>query len=252
MNMIFITGTAGSGKSLLTSRLVGWYQDRENNSVALNLDPAVENLPYTPDIDIRNYIDIDELQKRYGLGPNGSIIMAYDLIATKLPEIQDDISELNPDYVLVDTPGQIELFAYRSSGSYFVYNIYSENKATIFLMDGVLVSSPINFVSLSLLSTSINLRLKTAQINVLTKKDLILNNLENIVKWNSSSSSLMEALDKENNFEFSLLSKDIIRNIFGNSLNSELIPVSNLTLNGFIELSATLTRILNQGEEIQY
>jgi GTPase SAR1 family protein len=178
--------------------------------------------------------------------------MAYDLIATKIQEIQDDISELNPEYVLVDTPGQIELFAYRSSGSYFVNNIHSENKATIFLMDGVLVSSPINFVSLSLLSTSINLRLKTAQINVLSKKDLILNNLENILEWTSHNSALRESLDKEDNFEFSLLSKDIIRNIFENGLNSDLIPVSNLTMNGFIDLSASLTRILNQGEEIQY
>jgi GTPase SAR1 family protein len=250
--MIFITGTAGSGKSLLTSRLEQWYQDRENSSIALNLDPAVEDLAYIPDIDIRNYIDIDDLKQRYGLGPNGSIIMAYDLIATKIQEIQDDISELNPEYVLVDTPGQIELFAYRSSGSYFVNNIHSENKATIFLMDGVLVSSPINFVSLSLLSTSINLRLKTAQINVLSKKDLILNNLENILEWTSHNSALRESLDKEDNFEFSLLSKDIIRNIFENGLNSDLIPVSNLTMNGFIDLSASLTRILNQGEEIQY
>ena len=31
-----------------------------------------------------------------------------------------------------------------------------------------------------------------------------------------------------------------------------MIGVSNLTMNGFIDLSATLSRILNQGEEIQY
>ena len=87
---------------------------------------------------------------------------------------------------------------------------------------------------------------------MLSKKDLILNKLESILEWTSSNSALRESLDQENNFEFSLLSKDIIRNIFENGLNSDLIPVSNLTLNGFIELSATLTRILNQGEEIQY
>ena len=37
-----------------------------------------------------------------------------------------------------------------------------------------------------------------------------------------------------------------------NGLNQELIAVSNLTMNGLIELSAVLSRILNQGEEVQY
>jgi len=88
MNAIFITGTAGSGKSLLTSRLDQWYKARDNLAITLNLDPAVENLPYNPDIDIRDYIDINELKERYSLGPNGSIIMAYDLVATKIGEMQ--------------------------------------------------------------------------------------------------------------------------------------------------------------------
>ena len=252
MNTIFITGTAGSGKSLLTSNLDQWYKDRENLSITVNLDPAVENIPYIPDIDIRNYIDIYDLKDRYGLGPNGSIIMAYDLVATQIGEMQIEIDKLNPDYILVDTPGQIELFSYRSSGPYIVSNINSENKATLFLMDGVLVSSPINFVSLSLLSASINLRLRTPQINVLSKKDLILNDLENILEWYSSDSALREALDKENDNEFASLGKDIVKNLVEKDLGNELIAVSNLTMNGFIDLSALLSRILNQGEEIQY
>ena len=42
--------------------------------------------------------------------------MANDLIASKINEIQDEVNNINPDYLIVDTPGQIELFAYRSSG----------------------------------------------------------------------------------------------------------------------------------------
>jgi hypothetical protein len=119
-------------------------------------------------------------------------------------------------------------------------------------MDGVLVSSPINFVSLSLLSTSINLRLKTSQINVLSKRDLIIDNLENILDWSHSDTTLLEALDKENNQEFSLLSKDVVKIISQNGLNQDLVAVSNLTMNGLIELYSVLSRILNQGEEIEY
>ena len=252
MKAIYITGTAGSGKSLLTSNLLQWYIDHDNSPITLNLDPAVTELPYLPDVDIRNHIDINNIIETYGLGPNGAIIMSHDLIGTKIQDIQLEVDELNPDYILIDTPGQIELFAYRSSGNYFISNFQADSKTSIFIMDGVLVSSPINFVSLSLLSASINLRLKTSQINVLSKRYLIIDNLENILEWAHSDTALLEALDKENNQEFSLLSKDIIKIISQNGLNQELLAISNLTLNGLIELSSVLSRILNQGEEIEY
>ena len=252
MKAIYITGTAGSGKSLLTSNLLQWYIDHNNFPITLNLDPAVSELPYLPDVDIRDHIDINNIIETYGLGPNGAIIMAHDLISTKIQDIQLEVDELNPDYILIDTPGQIELFAYRSSGNYFISNFQADSKVTIFIMDGVLVSSPINFVSLSLLSTSINLRLKTSQINVLSKRDLIIDNLENILDWSHSDTTLLEALDKENNQEFSLLSKDVLKIISQNGLNQDLVAVSNLTMNGLIELYSVLSRILNQGEEIEY
>jgi hypothetical protein len=252
MKAIYITGTAGSGKSLLTSNLLQWYIDHDNFPITLNLDPAVSELPYPPDVDIRDHIDINNIIDTYGLGPNGAIIMAHDLISTKIQDIQLEVDELNPDYILIDTPGQIELFAYRSSGNYFISNFQADSKVTIFIMDGVLVSSPINFVSLSLLSTSINLRLKTSQINVLSKRDLIIDNLKNILDWSQSDTTLLEALDKENNQEFSLLSKDVVKIISQNGLNQDLVAVSNLTMNGLIELYSVLSRILNQGEEIEY
>ena len=81
---------------------------------------------------------------------------------------------MNPDYVIIDTPGQIELFAFRASGPYFVTNFQADNKASIFVFDGMLVSSPINFISISLLSSAIKLRLKMAQVNALTKQNVLL------------------------------------------------------------------------------
>ena len=84
----------------------------------------------------------------------------------------------------MDTPGQIELSA-RASGPYFAMNLHADDKATIFALDGMLVSSPINFVSISLLALSVKLRLKMAQINVLTKSDLVIDKLKNIMEWAS-------------------------------------------------------------------
>jgi GPN-loop GTPase len=249
MNTIFITGTAGSGKSLLASKLLQWYNDRNSFSISLNLDPGTLDLPYEPDVDVRNYIDINTLMSSYQLGLNGALIMASDMIATRLEEIQDEINSLNAEYVLVDTPGQIELFAFRESGPYFVSHFQSDNKATLFIFDGMLVSSPINYVSISLLASSIKLRLKTPQIGVLTKRDLIIDKLPEVLGWSSSRALLESALNSEKDSEYSLLCKDLVRSLSRSGFMEGILAISSLTMNGIITLSAALSRILNQGEE---
>ncbi|MEO9295398.1 MAG: ATP/GTP-binding protein [Nitrososphaera sp.] len=246
---IFVTGTAGSGKSLLTSRLLQWYRDNGAYPISLNLDPGVASLPYQPDIDIRNYIDIGVLMDNFALGPNGALVMASDMAATKLDEIQCEVDELNPDYVIVDTPGQIELFAFRASGPYFVSNFTADSKVTIFAFDGTLVSSPINFVSIALLSSSVRLRLKTAQINVLTKRDLVIDRLKDMLDWAASTQALDLALSNEKESEYSLLSKDLSRSMTKAGFAPGLIAVSSTTMNGIVNVAAALSRTLNQGED---
>ena len=249
VNAIFITGTAGSGKSLLTSRLLQWYKENDAYPIALNLDPGVVSLPYDPDVDVRDFIDIATMMETYGLGPNGSLVMASDMIATKMDEIQKEVDGLNPDYIIVDTPGQIELFAFRASGPYFVANMHADNKATVFVFDGVLVSSPINFVSISLLASAVRLRLKTAQINVLTKRDLVNDKLKVILDWASSHTELEKALEIEKDAEYSLLSKELARALSRGGFASGLIALSSVTRNGIVNLGAALARTLNLGED---
>src|SRR5207237_4332968 len=123
------------------------------------------------------------------------------------------LDSLNPDYVIVDTPGQIELFAFRASGPYFISNFQSDNRVTLFIFDGVLVSSPLNYVSVSLLASSIKLRLKTSQVNVVTKSDLINEKLKYISKWSTSNLELESALSDEYDAESALLSMDLFRPI---------------------------------------
>ena len=40
------------------------------------------------------------------------------------------MQNVNPDYLVVDTPGQIELFAYRASGPFILDSIASDEKAS--------------------------------------------------------------------------------------------------------------------------
>ena len=251
MKTIFISGTAGSGKSLLTSKLYEYYTKNGAFAAILNLDPGVESTPYTCDIDVRDYVDIVSIMQQYDLGPNGALIMANDLIASKIDDIKSEVDRVNPDYLIVDTPGQIELFAYRSSGPFLVENISSEEKTNIFLFDGALITSPVNFVSIALLATSIRLRLNVSTINVLTKTDLIGTKLNDILKWTTSLSTLENAIYKEADGDTYTLTTNILRGLNLGGFAQGLIPVSNITGEGFMNLEGALSRILNLGEEVE-
>ena len=250
MKAIFVTGTAGSGKSMLTSKILEYYQTNGVFASVLNLDPGVESLPYRPDVDVRDYVDIVQIMKQYDLGPNGSMIMANDLIATKIEDIQNEIHGVNPDYLIVDTPGQIELFAYRASGPFFIQNIDAGEKTNIFLYDGAMIASPTNFISISLLATSIKLRLGLPTINVMTKTDLIPDKIDQILKWSSDPISLEEELKTLEGETYSLAT-DILRTLNIGEFAGDLIPISNLTGEGMVNLQATLSRIINLGEEVE-
>ena len=251
MKTIFVSGTAGAGKSLLTSKLYEYYTKNGAFAAVLNLDPGVENLPYTCDIDVRDFVDYVSIMQQYDLGPNGALIMANDLIASKIDNIQNEINRVNPDYLIVDTPGQIELFAYRSSGPFLVENISSEEKTNIFLFDGALINTPVNFVSIALLATSIRLRLKIATVNVLTKTDLIGAKLKEILQWTTSLSTLENAIGKEADGDTYTLTTNILRGLNLGGFAQGLIPISNVTGDGFVNLEGALSRILNLGEEVE-
>ena len=251
MKTIFVSGTAGSGKSLLSSKLQDYYSKNGAFAAILNLDPGVDNMPYTCDIDVRDYVDYVSIMQQYELGPNGAMVMANDLIASKIDEIRDEVYKVNPDYLIVDTPGQIELFAYRSSGRFIVDNISSEEKTNIFLFDGSLITSPVNFVSIALLATSIRLRLNLPTINVITKTDVIDTKLAEILQWSTSLNTLENAVSKDTDGETYALTTSILRGLNLNGFAQGLIPISNSTGEGIVNLESALSRILNLGEEVE-
>src|SRR3990170_2874049 len=100
LKIIFVTGTAGAGKSLLVSKIYEYYTRNGAFASILNLDPGVENLPYTCDIDVRDHVDIVSIMKQYDLGPNGALItsavnfVSIALLATSI-KLRLGISTIN-------------------------------------------------------------------------------------------------------------------------------------------------------------
>jgi len=249
MDVTFVAGTAGSGKSLLTSALKNWYVNRGEDAIAVNLDPGVVDLPYEPDVDIRDRIQLQEVMQDYGLGPNGALILAADMAATKLAEIQDEIDSYRAENVIIDTPGQTELFAFRESGEFIVSETKADTKLLLFLVDPLLASTPANFLSLALLSASVGLRLNIPKITVLTKRDIARDGVKRITEWSKDTRIFEDALAQTKNGEQYTLYSELFRSIRKLSFGADLYPVSSTTQEGLIALVGEMSRIARGGEE---
>ncbi len=250
MNIVFLTGTAGSGKSVLTASLLSWYREKSQNAITVNLDPGALSLPYEPDVDVRTMVDLQEIMNSYSLGPNGALVFAADLIATKLADIQEEIDSFDPEFVLVDTPGQIELFAFRESGPFLARGLNADSKAVLFLIDSLVASTPTNFLSLLLLSTSVQLRMELPHVQVLSKTDLS-RTAQETVRWSRDPSLYEDSLSKTESGESYTFYSQIFRAIRTSAVSPSLYPVSGYTRDGFIALVGELSRIMKGGEEFE-
>jgi hypothetical protein len=250
MFVVFIIGTAGSGKSFLTAAFSSWLKMEKQDVILVNLDPGAFDLPYTPDVDVREEIQVEDLMKKYKLGPNGALVVAADLIAEEADKLGKEIERFNADLVLVDTPGQMELFAFRASGPYIATHLTENPKAVVYLFDAVFSLDPLNYVSNLFLSAAVQNRFLNPQMHVLSKCDLLPPSERNrVVNWSARPDALETAIEKKLSGTKRLLSRNMAHVIHELELHFLLTPVSAKTEEGMINLDATLQRILTGGEQ---
>lgn len=254
MFTVFIVGTAGSGKTTLINSFAEWLEDNQYDVAIVNLDPAVEYVPYVPDIDIRDIVSARELMRKYKLGPNGSILAAIDMLAVRAQEIKNQVMDVGANYVLIDTPGQMELFAFRSVGSVLVSRLAMDRSAVVFVIDATQAQTPSGYVSSMLLALSTQFRFNMPQINVINKIDLLDRSiLEEILEWGEEIDLLREALlsSQVNKLEsdLSIRITDVLSAI---GTVPKPIPISAKTSEGLDSLYRTLHNIYVGGSDYDY
>jgi GTPase SAR1 family protein len=250
MPVVFIIGTAGSGKSAFTAAFSEWLKMSKQDVATVNLDPGVLKLPYSPDVDVRNYVDAGDIMEKYGLGPNGAAIMAADLIADECENITRDIEEAHADFIIVDTPGQMELFAFRASGPYIVNELTKEPKALIYLFDAVFSVNPFNYVSNMFLSAAVYNRFFQPQLHLLSKTDLLpKKDVGQIVEWSGNPRALEDAIEDKLEDTKRIFSRNMMKAIGQLGMQFHLTPVSAKTNDGLIAVNTILERLLMQGEK---
>lgn len=140
----------------------------------LNLDPGVEFLPYQPDVDIREYVTVDQVMREFMLGPNGALLKSAEIASKHLVEMKEKIKRLPSPYLLVDTPGQMELFLYRDFGPRFVEEFREIGYIIgVVIVDPTLASMAQDVVSLKLQTLIVQLRLGIDAIAVINKADTL-------------------------------------------------------------------------------
>ncbi|MEM3006378.1 MAG: ATP/GTP-binding protein, partial [Candidatus Bathyarchaeia archaeon] len=196
MNIIFILGTAGSGKSELTGSFTSWLEQQGEDVISVNLDPGAITLPYSPSVSVRDYVKVEEVMEEYSLGPNGGLMLACDMVVDVIDEIYREIQEFVPEVVLIDTPGQMELFAFRDTGARIAERLAEESKAIIYLFDSVFCRDPLNYVMNMFIASAINTRFLLPQVSALSKADLLSEEeIEGITGWGEDPLLLEAAID---------------------------------------------------------
>ena len=233
-----VIGMAGTGKSTLTHRLNLHCISESEPTYFINLDPAVIDVPYGVNIDIRDSISYKDVMKTHGLGPNGAILTSLNLFATQFDEVMHFLEE-NQDkikYVFVDTPGQIEVFTWSASGT-LITQLLATSFPTILLyvLDGIrCTSNPQCFMSSVLYATSIMYKSQLPLLLVYNKADACDTNLLN--EWMRDPKSLEDALNAHSDSYASVLYQNmsLLLSEFYESIGS--VSLSAATGQGMEEL----------------
>lgn len=197
----------GSGKTTFMQRINAHLHSKREPPYVINLDPAVRTVPFESNIDIRDSLNYKEVMREYNLGPNGGILTSLNIFATKIDQVINILEKRtapNPDTpkakpiknIIVDTPGQIEVFVWSASGSILLDSLASSFPTVIaYIIDTPRTSSTSTFMSNMLYACSILYKTKLPMILVFNKTDV--KDAEFAKEWMTDFEAFHEALKQE-------------------------------------------------------
>lgn len=199
--VVIVVGMAGSGKTTLLHRLVAHTKMSRIREYVLNLDPAVMTLPFAANIDIRDTVKYKEVMKEFNLGPNGGILTSLNLFATKFDEVIGLVEKRADDLdnVLVDTPGQIEIFTWSASGA-IITEAFASTFPTLvaYVIDTPRSTSPSTFMSNMLYACSILYKTRLPLLLVFNKIDV--SHHQFALEWMEDFDAFQAAIENDKSY----------------------------------------------------
>jgi len=173
--IVMFLGPAGSGKSTLVYAYSKWLSEEFGLRVyKVNLDTAAEYIPYQPDFDIRMYIDAHRIAKELGLGPNGALVKSMEMLSENVDIVTKAIDNADADFILIDTPGQMEVFIFRDVALKLSQSLgkYGREFVAVFVLDGEVVKRYEDYAFVAIMCVALQARLGIDVVPVINKIDV--------------------------------------------------------------------------------
>lgn len=108
-------------------------------------------------------------------GPNGGLLYALEYLAENTEWLKEQLGEFEDDYLIIDCPGQIELYTHIPVMNRIVSELQSWGYSVValYLIDSQFMTDTAKFISASLMCLSAMLQFELPHLNVITKMDLL-------------------------------------------------------------------------------
>ncbi|KAH7031332.1 GPN-loop GTPase [Microdochium trichocladiopsis] len=176
---VMVMGPAGAGKSTFCASLITHLNLNRRSCFYVNLDPAAETFEHQPDLDIKDLISLEDVMEEMGLGPNGGLIYCFEFLLENLDFLTDSLDSLTEEYLIIfDMPGQIELYTHVPILPALVRFLTRSGSLDIrlcaaYLLEATFVVDRAKFFAGTLSAMSAMIMLEVPHINVLSKMDLV-------------------------------------------------------------------------------
>ncbi|EKE39973.1 hypothetical protein ENUP19_0097G0010 [Entamoeba nuttalli] len=170
-----ITGAPGSGKTTFIKGMYTFLKLMGREPTIINLDPANEPNDYPISVSLPNLLSLDDAMKDTQLGPNGGMLYCLEYLNENIDWLIDKIIEIHPSYLLIDCPGQTELFATHPTLPTILHRLQQINcrLTAVHLIDSIHIGNPSIYLAAVLQGLACNMNLELPFVPFLSKADLL-------------------------------------------------------------------------------